>query len=158
MKVLAILFFIAFASSMEAVTLITSPAHLSRPANSAVASALAVSSSKWSASLTWHERLGVFLLKHHLRQEEKRQGAHPQTVNKNDSKAITALILGIVSIFFAGIILGTLAIIFGITALRRIKRDPDMYGGRNMATAGIICGIVGIIGAIIFLIILANRA
>lgn len=50
------------------------------------------------------------------------------------------MVLGIVSLIFFGIVLGPLAIIFGTIALNRIKENPHRLEGREMATAGIICG------------------
>ena len=71
---------------------------------------------------------------------------------KSNGFGITALVLGILSIpagfvSWPGILLGLLAIIFGILGLRRVKaRRADNKG---MALAGLITGIVGlVIGAI----------
>jgi len=51
--------------------------------------------------------------------------------------AIAALVCGIVSFFFYGIILGILAVIFGAVA-----KNKGYRGG--MATAGIVLGVVGL--------------
>ena len=73
---------------------------------------------------------------------------------KSNGMGIAALVLGILSIpaaFFAGvpgILLGLLAIVFGILGLRKVKaRRADNKG---MAIAGLVTGIVGLVlGAII---------
>ena len=57
--------------------------------------------------------------------------------------ATAALVLGIVSIVFCGIILGPLAIAKANEAKRAIARNPDLTG-EGQATAGMICGIVGL--------------
>jgi hypothetical protein len=58
---------------------------------------------------------------------------------------VTALVLGITSIFpglyFIGLLLGPLAVIFAILGRKRVKRGEADNGG--MATAGLITGIVG---------------
>jgi len=58
---------------------------------------------------------------------------------------VTALVLGIASIFpglyFIGLLLGPLAVIFAILGRKRVKRGEADNGG--MATAGLITGIVG---------------
>jgi hypothetical protein len=57
--------------------------------------------------------------------------------------AIASLVLGITSLLLFPIATGTLAIIFGVIALKRIKANPSLEG-RKMALAGLICGIVGV--------------
>ena len=58
--------------------------------------------------------------------------------------AITALVLGIVSLPTAcvliGPLLGLVALILGIVALVRVNKRPVEYGGKGMAIAGICCG------------------
>ncbi|MBO5798089.1 MAG: hypothetical protein J6R77_07085 [Clostridia bacterium] len=53
--------------------------------------------------------------------------------------AVTSMILGIISIFFAGVPFGVTAIVLGICSRRGDERLP------RMAVAGIICGIIGVI-------------
>jgi type II secretory pathway pseudopilin PulG len=72
--------------------------------------------------------------------------------------AICALVIGIINLFTLGVLgVGALVgIILSIVALTRIKRDPSRYGGKGLATAGLITSIlsvfiivpVGIIAAI----------
>jgi len=58
---------------------------------------------------------------------------------------VTALVLGITSIFpglyFIGLLLGPLAVIFAILGRKRVKRGEA--DNRGMATAGLITGVVG---------------
>ena len=58
--------------------------------------------------------------------------------------ATAALVLGIVSIVFCGIILGPLAIAKSNEAKRAIARNPNLTG-EGQATAGMICGIIGLV-------------
>ena len=62
-----------------------------------------------------------------------------QNTDNGKGFAIASLVLGIVSIFCFAIITGTLAIVFSSKA--KAKGYP---GG--MATAGFVCGIIGLVG------------
>jgi hypothetical protein len=65
--------------------------------------------------------------------------------------AIASLILGIASILFypLGLILGPLALHYGRTGLD--QADMQGFGGRGMAVAGRVTGIIGIIFGALFL-------
>jgi len=76
-------------------------------------------------------------------------------MTRTDSRAIAALVLGIcaiVLIYPLGIVLGPLALGFGITALRRINRNERRLGGLGLAIAGIVMGAVvcGLYALIVF--------
>ncbi len=67
---------------------------------------------------------------------------------ETSKSAITALVLGIVSVFTIslfglGMLLGILAIIFGIVSLRKIKKEN--LSGRGMAIAGILIPLIWIL-------------
>ncbi|MBE6727166.1 MAG: DUF4190 domain-containing protein [Ruminococcaceae bacterium] len=62
---------------------------------------------------------------------------------------MASLVLGIVSFLIFAIIAGPLAIIFGVVAKNKGNRS-------SMATAGIICGIIGIVSYFIMIILLQN--
>ena len=73
------------------------------------------------------------------------------TVKNTKGMAIASLIVGILSLFVAGIPLGTLAAIFGSISMSKLERG----NGRGIAIAGFVIGVVGIFGALIFLITMA---
>ena len=80
--------------------------------------------------------------------------AQPQkndVVSKQPGKglAIASLVCGIVSFFWAGIVLGILALIFG-----GVAKSKGYKGG--MATAGIVLGIIGLALYIILFVFLAE--
>jgi Domain of unknown function (DUF4190) len=88
------------------------------------------------------------------------QHAPPTTPTaKRSGRAMTSLILGIISIFagvipIAAWILGVTAIVLGATARTDIRRSGLM--GEGQATAGIVCGAIGIaIGLAMFVVGLA---
>jgi len=67
---------------------------------------------------------------------------------KRSGRAMTALIIGIISIPAAviallGVVLGIIAIVLGATARSDARRNRLL--GEGQATAGLICGIVGLI-------------
>lgn len=75
----------------------------------------------------------------------------------NKGMAMAAMILGIVSLPTLGCFLvgGITAIILGVIAIGRANKEPDVYGGKGMAIAGIIMaafslvvGAIGIVAAI----------
>ena len=55
-----------------------------------------------------------------------------------------ALILGILSLFCCGIILGPIAIVNANKARQAIAMDPSLRGG-GMATAGLVLGIIAVV-------------
>jgi hypothetical protein len=61
--------------------------------------------------------------------------------------AVASLVLGIVWLGGLGAVL---ALIFGIKARRQIDLARGAQGGRGLAIAGIVLGIVGIVGALIY--------
>jgi Domain of unknown function (DUF4190) len=70
--------------------------------------------------------------------------------------AITALVLGIAALVlcwtaFGGIVLGLLAVVFGIVALRRARRGQA--GGQGRAVAGLVTGALGLVLGVVFLFV-----
>jgi hypothetical protein len=66
--------------------------------------------------------------------------------------AIAALVLGIVSLpLFVMFVPAILAIVFGAIARRNVASDHNRTGA-GMATAGLVLGILSLIGAVVFLI------
>lgn len=81
-------------------------------------------------------------------------------VQKKNGMATASLVLGILSIvlFFTSwlaIVMGILAIIFGVVAKNKIKADPDLAHTGGAAKGGIIMGIIGIVIVIIMIIVIA---
>lgn len=72
---------------------------------------------------------------------------------------ITSLVLGILSIvmFFCclGVILGPAAIVTGFLGMRKADEPGSQVGGRGMAMAGLICGAIGLVIALFFIILAA---
>lgn len=62
--------------------------------------------------------------------------------------AIASLVIGIISLITCGgaCIGALLALIFGIIALMRVKRDPATFGGKGLAIAGIVVSVVSAAG------------
>ncbi|MEV0980157.1 DUF4190 domain-containing protein [Streptomyces sp. NPDC049915] len=70
--------------------------------------------------------------------------------SRTNGLAIAGLVCGIVGVFFAGVILGPLAIVFGAVGLRQA---PVKGGG--MAKAGVVLGIIDLI---IFVVLISLAA
>ena len=81
--------------------------------------------------------------------------------------AVFSLVLGVINLFTAGLIgLGAvLGIVLSLVAMRRAKQNPMVYGGKELATAGLVTSIlslviivpIGIIAAIAIPNLLAAR-
>jgi hypothetical protein len=80
--------------------------------------------------------------------------APPGPVGEGREKglAITSLVLGIVSLMGGVLLTGIPAIITGIMARNRVRREPARYGGDGLALTGLILGCVGV--ALTFLLAL----
>lgn len=74
-------------------------------------------------------------------------GGYP-ALDKNQ-KAIFAMVLGIISIFCLGFILGIVAIVLGILARKEISASGGRQGGGGFAIAGIVAGMLGILSGIV---------
>ena len=66
-------------------------------------------------------------------------------VPPNASGATTALVLGILSLLFFGLFTGIPAMVIGRKTAREIDQSQGRLGGRGMATAGFVTGLIGTI-------------
>ncbi|MEI7058089.1 DUF4190 domain-containing protein [Nocardioides sp. CCNWLW239] len=76
----------------------------------------------------------------------------------NSKKALWAMILGILSLICCGIFTGIPALILGKQAQGEIDASGGAIGGRGMATAGFILGIISIAVTILWIILYATGA
>jgi len=83
--------------------------------------------------------------------------ANFQSINPRKGLAIASLVVGIISIPTFGLLAvgGITGIILGAVALSKIKNNPQVYGGRGLAIAGIVTSAVSLI---LFLSIIAAIA
>lgn len=72
---------------------------------------------------------------------------------KANNKAVTAIILGIVSILTPvfGIALGAIGILMSILAKKEIRKTKQV--GKGLASAGFVCSVVGISIQLLFIVI-----
>jgi Domain of unknown function (DUF4190) len=75
-------------------------------------------------------------------------------------KAIASLICAIVGLFVLGVVLGPVAICLAASATSDINRKPKELKGKCMATSGLVIGIIGFVGSVVFIILYtqASRA
>ncbi|MFF0384423.1 DUF4190 domain-containing protein [Streptomyces sp. NPDC004286] len=73
--------------------------------------------------------------------------------SRTNGLAVAGLVCGIVGFFFLNVILGPLAIIFGIVA----NRQSGAKGGRGMAKAAVVLGIVDLVIFAVLMIVAANN-
>lgn len=79
--------------------------------------------------------------------------AFPGSGQKQQGLAIASLICGILSPCCFGLLTGIPAVILGFMAISREKSNPELYGGKGMAIAGIVLGSVGFIFTILYIIL-----
>jgi hypothetical protein len=75
---------------------------------------------------------------------------------KNNSKAIWALVLGILGLLCCGFFTGIPAIILGKQGQNEIDRSNGTQSGRGMATAGFVLGIIACVWGVISIILYAT--
>ncbi|MEP7148496.1 MAG: DUF4190 domain-containing protein [Acidobacteriota bacterium] len=84
-------------------------------------------------------------------------GIFAHTSSRDQTLSTVSLVLGIISVFlvccFGGIWLGLPAAIVGFIAMKNVENDPSRYGGRGMAIAGMILGIVTFLASLSILIL-----
>lgn len=71
-------------------------------------------------------------------------------------KATTALVLGVVSLFFCGLLTGIPAIAVGLSARKEIRQSNGAVGGDGLALGGIITGILGTLWSLVAVAILVS--
>lgn len=78
----------------------------------------------------------------------------PPTVGQSEDKtlAIVSLVCGILSVTCCGAITGIVALITGFMAKNNVDANPQQYGGRGMALAGMIMGGIGIVLTVLWLV------
>ncbi len=78
---------------------------------------------------------------------------------RTPGEATASLVLGILGLLFCPLICSLLAIIFGVKARNMIDASGGYLGGRGVAQAGLIMGVVGMalytVGTIVYMILLA---
>ena len=80
---------------------------------------------------------------------------YPAPPRPNSSKAVTALVLGILGLVMCGPFTAIPAIIVGRNATREIDESQGQLNGRGMAQAGFVLGIVGtVVGALALLFVI----
>ena len=80
--------------------------------------------------------------------------AAPMSAGQNKTLAIISLVTGIlgVTICCGGLLPSLAAIVTGIMARGKASQNPSEFGGGGMAMAGIITGVIGLLGGIVVLV------
>jgi hypothetical protein len=79
--------------------------------------------------------------------------------SRNEGTATGALVGGILALLCgvaggAGVVIGPVAVVLGLTARRRIRQAPGALKGDGLAVAGIVMGIVGAVISIVWILVL----
>lgn len=107
--------------------------------------ALAEGATEWKFLGTLPEFTGLFQVPPTI------ASARPE--RKHNSFAIAGIICGALSLLCCfKILTGTLGIVFSLVALSQINREPERYEGRELAVAGIVLSVLGILISIALVI------
>ena len=76
--------------------------------------------------------------------------AHNHYMVQRDLKkglAVFSLVLGVINLFTVGLLgVGAiLGIVLAVVAMNRAKSDPDVYGGKELATAGLVTSVLSLV-------------
>lgn len=87
-------------------------------------------------------------------------GQPAMPIGRSNGMAVASLVLGILTLvlFFTiwlPFVLGALAIVFGAVGISKANKGA---GQKGMAIAGLVCGAVGIVMAILFVVFIVNFA
>jgi hypothetical protein len=74
---------------------------------------------------------------------------YPRPTPPTSGKATTSLVLGVVSLFFCGLLTGIPAIIMGFGARKEIRRSEGRLSGDGLALGGIITGVLGTLWSLV---------
>jgi hypothetical protein len=77
----------------------------------------------------------------------------PGAAQKQQGLAVASLVCGILSVCCVGFLTGIPAIILGVMAMNKEKTDPEHYGGKGMALAGVIMGGFSIVISLIWIVV-----
>ncbi|MFJ6727494.1 MULTISPECIES: DUF4190 domain-containing protein [unclassified Streptomyces] len=75
------------------------------------------------------------------------------TGSRTNGLAIASLCCGIIGLFLLNIVLGPLAIVFGVVA----RRQAGVKSGAGMAKAGIVLGVVDVVLWVLLMVIAASN-
>ena len=91
-------------------------------------------------------------------ESNKITAAHVAVEKKDRVFAVTSLVCGLlfwVPLF--NFVLGPLAVLFGVLAIKRVRIDPERYGGQTIAVFGLILGIISVIFTVLYVYALLFR-
>lgn len=81
--------------------------------------------------------------------ENKIENQNNNQGTKKKGLAIASLVFGIIGGYPSLSTASIVAIVCGIMALNKIKKDPNSYNGRGLAIAGLILGGLGLIMGVV---------
>jgi len=109
---------------------------------------------KIGRKLTIKEKIALRVVKRKIKKDPNYANLGPDDEldepKKTDGMAIAGFVCGLVSIFFAGIILGILGVVFSAISFGNIEKSKYKKG-KGLAIAGLVLGLIGAIGAAIFI-------
>ena len=71
--------------------------------------------------------------------------------------AVASVVCGVIGLFVAGLIFGCIAISKAAKAKSALAEHPDQYTGGGMATAGMVLGVMDLIGVVFAVIVIMGK-
>lgn len=115
------------------------------PQSFAVVVSNAESTTATAQKLTFKQKMAMKLFK------SKAKKANKENDKVMNGFAVAGFVCAVVGVFVAGFLLGTLGVVFSAIAMNKIKKNPEKFKGKGMAIAGLVIGIVAVVGAAIVL-------
>lgn len=84
--------------------------------------------------------------------ENKIENQNNNQSTKKKGLAIASLVFGIIGAGYVStisLIASIVAIVYGIMAMNKIKKDPNSYAGKGLAIAGLMLGCLGLVIVIV---------
>lgn len=84
-------------------------------------------------------------------------GAIPMVYGVNQTLPTISLVLGVLGLLlfccFGGMPLGLGAVITGYLGMNNANNDPQRYGGRGLAVAGMVLGAISVVGSLLWILL-----
>ncbi len=119
--------------------------------------------SPWESQIQQNQPFQTVQQDHTYQPLQQNQAYNPALMqNQNQTLPVVSMILGILSTLFAccygGIPLGAAAIVLGFLGLRNFNENSMRFGGRGLAIAGIVTGVIGLLISLgLFLIVIISK-
>lgn len=76
---------------------------------------------------------------------------------RTNGMATAGFVCSLIGLLLFGFVLGILGVIFSASGIKKINQQPDVFKGKGLATAGLVIGIIDIVGWSLYIIFFFER-